>query len=90
MNAAVNVLAALKGTETRRLSFARRTVEVTLNRSNDRGGRLGTVVEWVDLTEQLAVESEVAGLVEASVSGDFSRRIELANKTGFMLKLARA
>jgi methyl-accepting chemotaxis protein len=81
-------LAALKGTETRRLSFARRTVEVTLNPVlNDRGGRLGTVVEWVDLTEQLAVESEVAGLVEASVSGDFSRRIELANKSGFMLKL---
>jgi len=45
------------------------------------------VVEWVDLTEQLAVESEVAGLVESSVAGDFSRRVELSNKTGFMLKL---
>jgi len=81
-------LSELADSRIERLNFGRRTVELTLNPIvNDGGGRLGTVVEWVDLTEQLAVEREVAGLVEASVAGDFSRRIELSNKTGFMHKL---
>jgi methyl-accepting chemotaxis protein len=81
-------LAEITDARTERFGFGGRMAELTLNPIvSDSGGRLGTVVEWVDLTEQLAVESEVAGLVEASVAGDFSRRVELSNKTGFMLKL---
>jgi methyl-accepting chemotaxis protein len=84
----IEKLSALAGARIERLTFGHRTAELTLNPIlNESGGRLGTVVEWVDLTEQLAVESEVAGLVEASVAGDFSRRVELSNKSGFMLKL---
>ncbi|KAA0598108.1 methyl-accepting chemotaxis protein [Azospirillum lipoferum] len=48
-----------------------------------RGERLGTVVEWRDLTEELAIEKEIGAMVENAVRGDFTHRIALDGKTGF-------
>ena len=48
------------------------------------GERLGTVIEWRDLTEELAIEGEIALMVERAVRGDFSHRVDLAGKTGFL------
>jgi len=50
---------------------------------DDKGARMGTVVEWKDRTQEVAVEGEVAGLVGAAVNGDFTKRIEMAGKDGF-------
>jgi methyl-accepting chemotaxis protein len=47
------------------------------------GERLGTVVEWRDLTEELAIEEEIGAMVENAVRGDFAHRIALDGKTGF-------
>ena len=55
---------------------------------NKRGEHLGVVVEWEDQTAEVAVQQEVAGIVEAAVQGDFSKRLELAGKEGFMLDLS--
>ncbi|MEI6558366.1 MAG: nitrate- and nitrite sensing domain-containing protein [Rhodospirillaceae bacterium] len=55
---------------------------------NGRGERLGTVVEWRDITQELQIRNEVSGLVDAAVGGDLSRRIDLRDKEGFMLRLA--
>ncbi|MCW0236728.1 MAG: methyl-accepting chemotaxis protein [Ferrovibrio sp.] len=48
------------------------------------GKRLGTAVEWRDMTQQYAVQAEVAGLVEAAQQGDLARRVGLDGKSGFM------
>jgi len=83
-------LASLSETYQERVAIGNRQVTLTLNPVlNDSGGRLGTVVEWVDVTEQIAIESEVANLVEAAAAGDFSQRIETAGKTDFMLRLSQ-
>ena len=43
-----------------RVRFGGRTVDLTANPvMNESGGRLGTVVEWVDVTDQLKVEAEI-------------------------------
>jgi methyl-accepting chemotaxis protein len=55
---------------------------------NDKGERLGTAVEWKDRTAEVAVEKEVAGLVQAAANGDFTKRIEMAGKEGFFKQLA--
>ncbi|HZP86027.1 MAG TPA: PAS domain-containing protein, partial [Burkholderiales bacterium] len=55
---------------------------------NDNGGRLGTAVEWVDRTNEVAVEGEVEGLVRAAGAGDFNKRIDVDNKSGFFAQLA--
>jgi methyl-accepting chemotaxis protein len=54
---------------------------------DDQGERLGTAIEWVDRTAELAVEQEVAGIVQAAAAGDFSTRIEMAGKSGFFRQL---
>lgn len=55
---------------------------------NDKGERLGTVVEWKDRTAEVAVENEVSTIVGAAANGDFSRRISVENKEGFFKLLA--
>jgi len=53
--------------------------------------RLGTVVEWKDRTEEVAVETEVASIVAsivaAAAQGDFTKRIEVSGKEGFLQTL---
>ena len=53
------------------------------------GARVGTSVEWTDVTAQLAVEHEIGELVASAGAGDFSRRLAEDGKQGFMLELAK-
>jgi len=50
--------------------------------------RLGTVVEWLDRTGEVAIEQEIGDIIDAAVTGDFSRRISPEEKQGFFLKLS--
>ncbi len=54
---------------------------------NEKGERLGSVVEWNNRTAEVAVEKEVAGLVDAAVMGDFTIRLGLEGKEGFLRNL---
>jgi len=55
--------------------------------TNEQGQRLGTVAEWHDRTAEVAVENDVAAIVDASVMGDLSKRLDLQDKDGFILQL---
>jgi PAS domain S-box-containing protein len=48
----------------------------------------GRVTQWLDRTSEVAVEREVADLVDAAAGGDFGRRLEIAGKQGFFLQLS--
>jgi methyl-accepting chemotaxis protein len=52
------------------------------------GERLGTVVEWVDRTEEVAMEDELESIVAAARSGDLAQRVATDNKSGFFKHLA--
>ncbi|PSC05084.1 methyl-accepting chemotaxis protein [Alsobacter soli] len=54
------------------------------------GALTGHMLEWRDVTAELAAQKEVAALAAATASGDFSSRIALEGKTGFLLDLAKA
>lgn len=54
------------------------------------GEKVGFVVEWNDVTQELAVEAEIDNLVRAAVDGDFSQRLSLEGKAGFQLTLSEA
>ena len=78
--------------ETRRaeMSIGNRIYQVTTNPIvNERGQRLGTVGEWRDRTNEVAVEKEVAAIVGAAASGDFSTRVVENDKEGFFRSLAQ-
>ncbi|RHX90464.1 methyl-accepting chemotaxis protein [Leptospira stimsonii] len=54
------------------------------------GKRLGSVVEWSDVTNELVVQEEVERIVSAAAHGDFGTRISLDSKTGFFLNLSQS
>jgi len=73
-----------------RMAVGGHTLELTASPVFDEeGARLGSVVEWKDLTGQVAVEREIAGLVHYASDGDFSKRLTEADKIGFMADLAK-
>jgi methyl-accepting chemotaxis protein len=55
---------------------------------NERGTRLGASMEWNDRTAEVAVEKEVAKIVEEAVLGNFTQRIDMQGKEGFFKQLA--
>ncbi len=52
------------------------------------GQRVGTVVEWIDRTAEVAVEQEVASAVHACAGGDFGQRLVVQGKEGFFAALS--
>jgi methyl-accepting chemotaxis protein len=55
---------------------------------SEKGERLGSVLEWNNRTTEVAVEKEVADLVDAAVMGDFTTRLHLEGTEGFLRNLA--
>jgi methyl-accepting chemotaxis protein len=83
------MLASLNSTYRSALNIGVRSLTVVANPViNDKGERLGSVVEWRDRTAEVAVEKEVADLVSAAAAGDFSHRLSPSGKEGFFLQLA--
>ncbi|HJS91817.1 MAG TPA: methyl-accepting chemotaxis protein [Steroidobacteraceae bacterium] len=60
---------------------------VTNRVTGERGERLGTVMEWTQRTQEVRVEQELQGVLDAVNGGDLSRRIDLAQKSGFFAAL---
>ena len=82
------LLSTLTGSHTAPISLGSRSMVVTASPViNERGERLGVVAEWLDRTVEVAVENEVAAIVDAAVNGNFTSRIEMRSKEGFFKQL---
>jgi methyl-accepting chemotaxis protein len=82
-------MSALSETWREKLQIGQYAVELVINPVvNDTGARLGSVVEWTDLTDQVAMQAELQQLVDAAAAGDFSRRVDLTDVTGFKRRIA--
>jgi len=83
-----NLLGALRATHHAQIEVGGRTFSLTANPIVDgNGARVGSVVEWKDRTDEVAVEGEIGSLVDAAVGGDFTRRVAMEGKTGFFKTL---
>ncbi|WP_054142306.1 methyl-accepting chemotaxis protein [Bosea sp. AAP35] len=72
-----------------RFNLGRRTVSLSLSPvMHGDGRRLGTAVEWLEMTDELAAAAEVADMVAAAVEGDFSRRVPVAGKPEALQRIA--
>src|SRR5262249_19505681 len=47
------------------------------------GERIGTVMEWTERTQEVAVEKQMQAMLTAVNGGDLASRISLAGKSGF-------
>jgi methyl-accepting chemotaxis protein len=52
------------------------------------GERIGTVFQWFDRTEEVAIEEEVQATVSKAVAGDLTSRVDERGKDGFFKVLA--
>ena len=87
--AALTRLRNLTGTVQSHLQLGGRMYQLTTTAViSDSGERLGTIGQWLDVTEQLAAEKEVDALVQAAAQGDFTHRLAAEGKTGFFATLA--
>ena len=88
--AALQRLRNLEGTVRTRLALGGRDYDViTSVVYADDGAKLGSVGQWLDITDQLAAEQEVSRIVASASAGDFTQRVEEKNKSAFFLQLAQ-
>ncbi len=82
------LLAALDGTHRVQIELGGRTFALVANPIiTEQRERIGTVVEWLDRTEEVAIERQVAEVIDAAGRGDFARRLDTASMTGFFRQL---
>ncbi|MBC3880239.1 cache domain-containing protein [Undibacterium sp. LX40W] len=90
-NAALERLRNLNGTVRTRMELGGRTYDVitsvVLSKSDE---KLGTIGQWLDVTDQIRAEEEIGEIVNAAAVGDFSKRVEETSKAGFYLQLAQS
>ena len=55
---------------------------------NDKNERLGAVAEWLDRTDEVRIEKEVASMVDGALAGNFETRLSLDGKEGFVRQLS--
>jgi methyl-accepting chemotaxis protein len=83
-------LAALRSSSRQVLTLGGHTLVLNASPIVDAaGGRLGTVLEWRDRTEQVAVENEVRSVVAEALIGNLQARLPEQGKEGFHANLAR-
>jgi methyl-accepting chemotaxis protein len=87
--AAVARLRNLSAVAQSRLELGGRMYDLTTTPVlSQQGERLGTVGQWLDVTDQLAAEQEIDQMVSAAAQGNLSQRLDLHGKTGFFASLS--
>jgi len=56
---------------------------------NENHQRIGLVLEWIDISADIASQREASRITDAAIAGDFSKRIDLADKADGYLVLSR-
>ncbi len=83
-----NLLAQLKGEHKTQVKIADLTFALTANPIvDDKGERIGTVVEWKDRTAEVAAEAEIAQVVQGATEGNFAARVSTEGKEPFFAGL---
>lgn len=57
---------------------------------DEKGHQIGSVSEFIDRTQQIAVEKEVQNIVNAAKNGDLDHLIQLEGKNGIFLRLSES
>jgi methyl-accepting chemotaxis protein len=82
-------LAGLTGAHTADVKVGNASLRIVANPVIDAAGkRVGTVVQWLDRTQEVATEEEVQDIVVKAIEGDLTVRIREEGKEGFFKTLA--
>jgi methyl-accepting chemotaxis protein len=82
-------LAGLSSAHTADAKMGNASLRIVANPVVDGAGkRVGTVVQWLDRTQEVATEEEVQTIVSKAIEGDLTVRIREEGKEGFFKTLA--
>ena len=83
------LISALRSTHTTDIRLGGHAIRLSISPIFGASGeRIGSVVEWVDRTQEVRVEEEVSTIVRKAVQGDLRERIATEGKSGFFATLA--
>ncbi len=83
------MLARLTGNHTGEFSIGSATLKISANPVVGASGeRTGTVVQWLDRTQEMRTEEEVKVMVARAIAGDLTARVDERGKDGFFKTLA--
>ncbi len=75
---------SLSGTHEMRLKIGSITLDLIIDPIfDDDKNRIGTVTEWKNMTEQLAIEENIQDIIASASEGILSNRIKMDNLSGF-------
>jgi methyl-accepting chemotaxis protein len=84
------LVAGLKGANASDMKIGGRSMRISASPVEDqKGERLGTVVEWWDRTQEVSSEEQVSQVVSEALTGNLSLRLPEEGKSGFFLTLSR-
>ncbi|MGA2779466.1 MAG: methyl-accepting chemotaxis protein, partial [Steroidobacteraceae bacterium] len=84
-----NMLANLQGSFTADIQLGNALLRILANPvTTSEGKRIGTVVQWLDRTQEIAAERELQAVVAKALEGDLTARINEDDKSGFFKALA--
>jgi methyl-accepting chemotaxis protein len=81
-------LNALTSTQTVDVKLGAANLRIVASPVNVDAVRVGTVVQWVDRTQEVATEEEVQATVAKAIDGDLTARIDAVGKEAFFQALA--
>lgn len=85
-----SLLGALENSYSSRIKVAGRTFDLFANPAFSKAGqRIGTTIEWVDRTVELAIADEIKDMIEAASRGSLDNRIQLDGKEDFFLEVSQ-
>lgn len=85
-----NLLAQITRTYHAHIRVAELSFRLSATPLHDASGkRIGTVLEWLNRTDEIAAESELTAIVAEAAAGNFRQRMSLEGKTGFHLQVGK-
>lgn len=86
-----NILANFQKEHKAKIQIGLRHFALTANPIISKSGeRLGSVVEWADITNEINIQKEIEEILSKAIQGDFSARVDLNKKEGFFLLLSKS
>jgi len=80
----------LKSAHKTEIVVSGRTLALIASPVNDESGkRIGSVVEWLDRTQEAGIEKEIGELVGSASKGDLTSRLSERGRDGFFLRLSQ-
>jgi methyl-accepting chemotaxis protein len=81
-------LHGMTATHTMDVRMGEASLRIVVNSMDREGQRVGTVVQWLDRTQEVATEEEVQATVDKAIDGDLTARIREEGKGAFFKALA--